>query len=79
MHSSRCVEGEASGLSEIPCPRCDEKRGGYQFRWFSPCWAKFYNIGRREGSWKAPIGDDEAATTASLRFWGEVGSEEESA
>ena len=57
-----------------PCRRCDEKRGGYQFRWFSPYWAKFYNLVRREGSWKAPIGDDEAATSASLRFWEERGS-----
>ena len=52
-----------------PCRCCEEKRGGYQFRWFCPSWSKFYNQVRREGSWEAPIGDHEAATAASLRFY----------
>ena len=50
-----------------PCLRCESGRGGYQFRWFSPYWAKFYNERRREGSWRAPTGEPTAA--ASLRFW----------
>ena len=36
------------------CQRCAEGKGGYQFRWYSPLWAKEYNIRRREGSWVAP-------------------------
>ena len=52
-----------------PCRRCEEKRGGYQFRWFCSCWAKFYNQVRREGAWEAPVVDHEAAIAASLRFW----------
>ena len=73
-----CLPRDAPWVRQVdcrqqPCRRCDEKSGGYQFRWFSPYWAKFYNLKRREGSWKAPIGDHETATSASLRFWEEIG------
>ena len=74
-----CVPPDTTGVRQVdcqkrPCRRCDERRGGYQFRWCSPYWAKFYNLKRQEGSWKAPTGDHEAATAASLRFWEERGS-----
>ena len=35
------------------CRRCGV-RGGYVFRWYSPYWARTYNMVRRPGSWKAP-------------------------
>ena len=37
-----------------PCRRCDERVGGYQFKWYSAVWARTYNRLRRDGSWKAP-------------------------
>ena len=36
------------------CARCEEGRGGYQFRWYSAAWGAIYNRGRRPGAWKAP-------------------------
>ena len=36
------------------CARCEEGRGGYQFRWYSALWAANYNRIRRPGSWEAP-------------------------
>ena len=36
------------------CARCQEGRGGYQFRWYSAAWATNYNRTGRPGSWMAP-------------------------
>ena len=64
--------------TEAGCTRCGV-RGGYQFRWFSPYWAREYNDGRREGSWEAP--EIPAAlsgldifyfNTQSVRWWAPV-------
>ena len=51
------------------CQRCLTGKGGYQFRWYSCYWGKFYNDRRRAGSWKAPELDGEPTAFASLRFW----------
>ena len=40
--------------TQRPCLRCAMGRGGYQFRWYSLCWAKQYNLMKREGAWAAP-------------------------
>ena len=52
-----------------PCRRCDTGVGGYQFRWYSPLWAKWYNKTRREGSWKAPEPMVDMADKPCLHFW----------
>ena len=45
-------------IPQLPCrdPACQRcgVRGGYQFRWFSPYWAHYYNSMRKPGSWEAP-------------------------
>ena len=45
-------------IPQLPCqdPACNRcgVRGGYQFRWYSPYWAKYYNSMRRPGAWEAP-------------------------
>ena len=52
-----------------PCRRCDAGVGGYQFRWYSPLWAKWYNKTRREGAWKAPEPMEDTADKPCLHFW----------
>ena len=50
------------------CSRCEHGVGGYQFRWYSPYWAKWYNENRRAHAWKAPE-PSETDDYPSLRFW----------
>ena len=38
----------------VGCLRCQEGRGGFQFRWYCAAWAKYYNQQRRAGAWEAP-------------------------
>ena len=52
------------------CSRCEHGAGGYQFRWYSRYWAKWYNENKRAGAWTAP--EPSAETTdddPSIRFW----------
>ena len=55
--------------TQRPCLRCDEGRGGYQFRWYCRYWAKAYNELAREGAWKAPEADSSCTDDPSVRFW----------
>ena len=36
-----------------PCTRCGQQQGGYQFKWYSERWAKWYDENRRPGSLSA--------------------------
>ena len=68
------------GLRSVPCsrPGCQRcfVRGGYQFRWFCPYWAREYNKKRREGAWQAPelpadcsVLERRRFESQSFRFW----------
>ena len=37
--------------SAFGCGRCKDRRGGYQFRWYSQYWHTGYLAARRPGSW----------------------------
>ena len=55
----------------VGCRRCEEGRGGYQFKWYSRYWAKWYHMSARPGAWKAPEPLEEP-TAFSIHFWERV-------
>ena len=64
----------AGKLKETPCrqagcARCEQGQGGYQFKWYSPHWARHYNSLKRRGAWEAPQPGEEPTASSGLRFW----------
>ena len=54
---------------QMGCRRCEEGRGGYQFKWYSRYWAKEYNKMKRPGAWQAPQSREEPTASSGMRFW----------
>ena len=69
-----CRVSDPGYVKEVPCQqmgckRCEQGRGGYQFKWYCRYWAKEYNRLRRPGSWEAPQPKDEPTAASGMRFW----------
>ena len=47
--------------STANCERCENKRGGFKFRWYSRQWNKIYMQCKRPGSW-VPEGENNTST-----------------
>ena len=63
------VHVKETQCQQMGCKRCEEGRGGYQFKWYSQYWAKQYNALKRPGAWEAPEPREEPTASSSLHLW----------